>query len=67
MTNQRTWVTIAEAAELLALHQNTVRNLIRQGKLPASRIGSHIVRIKQADIDALLTPYVGGEYGVWSR
>ena len=56
--------TIKQAAELLQVHQNTIRNMILRGDLKAERIG-RLIRIRQANIDALLTPFVGGEFGVW--
>ena len=58
--------TIKQAAEILKLHPNSVRNLITRGDLKAERIGKSIIRIRQADIDALFTPYVAGEFGVWA-
>jgi excisionase family DNA binding protein len=60
-----TWLTIALGARRGGVHVNTIRNLIASGKLPAYRIGSRIVRIKQTDLDALFTRYTGGEFGVW--
>jgi excisionase family DNA binding protein len=56
--------TIKEAAAQLKLHPNTIRNMILRGDLEAERVG-RLIRIRQANIDALLTPYVGGEFGVW--
>lgn len=58
-------ITVESAAHLAGVSKNTIWNLIRGGKLPAYRIGSRIVRIKWADIQALCTPYQAGEYGVW--
>jgi excisionase family DNA binding protein len=45
---------VAEVAELLRLNQQTVRNWIDQGALPALRVGRR-VRIKRSDLDRLLT------------
>ncbi len=45
--------TIKEAAEILKIHWQTVRNLIRQGKLPSSKVGKNI-RIRQSDLDKLI-------------
>ena len=56
--------TIKETAAQLKLHPNTIRNMILRGDLKAERVG-RLIRIRQANIDALLTPYVGGEFGVW--
>lgn len=60
-------ITINEAAELLGVHRNTIRNLILRKELAAVRIGSRIIRIQKQDLLNLLTPYEGGEFGVWSR
>jgi excisionase family DNA binding protein len=59
--------TIKQAAENVGCHQNTIRNLIASGQLPASRIGLRIIRIDKNDLDALFTPVVGGEFSVWNR
>ena len=60
-------LTIAQVAEHLNVHKNTVRNLIQRGDLNAVRVGARIIRISAADVAAIATPYVGGEFGVWSR
>ena len=57
-------LTIKEAAEKLKLSKNTIRNLILRGDLKAERIGRSI-RIRDENLNALLTPYAGGEMGVW--
>ena len=46
-------LTVAEVAELLKLNQQTVRNWIDQGSLPALRVGRR-VRIRRSDLDRLL-------------
>lgn len=57
------YLTVAEVAELLRLNQQTVRNWIDQGSLPALRVGRR-VRIKRSDFDRLLTEgYSGGAQG----
>lgn len=60
-------LTIAQAAEHLNVHKNTVRNLIKRGDLQAVRYGRNLIRIPAASLESLGTPYVGGEFGVWSR
>lgn len=47
------YLTVAEVAELLKLNQQTVRNWIDQGSLPALRVGRR-VRIKRSDFESLL-------------
>lgn len=48
-----TYLTVAEVAALLKLNQQTVRNWIDQGSLPALRVGRR-VRIRRSDLDELL-------------
>jgi excisionase family DNA binding protein len=47
------YLTVAEVAELLKLNQQTVRNWIDQGSLPALRVGRR-VRIKRSDLERML-------------
>jgi excisionase family DNA binding protein len=48
-----TFLTVAEVAQLLKLNQQTVRNWIDQGKLPALRVGRR-VRIRRSDFERVL-------------
>jgi excisionase family DNA binding protein len=48
-----TYLTVAEVAELLKLNQQTVRNWIDQGSLPALRVGRR-VRIRRSDFERVL-------------
>src|ERR1700704_5387324 len=55
-----TYLTVAEVAEKLKLNQQTVRNWIDQGSLPALRVGRR-VRIKRSDFERILEEsYSGG-------
>lgn len=47
------FLTVAEVAEVLKLNQQTVRNWIEQGFMPAVRIGRR-VRIRRSDFDRVL-------------
>jgi excisionase family DNA binding protein len=47
------YLTVAEVAETLKLNQQTVRNWIDQGALPALRVGRR-VRIKRSDFERIL-------------
>jgi excisionase family DNA binding protein len=58
-------LTIEQAAIDAGVHKNTIRNLIKSGKLKAERIGSRIIRIQEQDLNELFTSYEGGEFGVW--
>ncbi len=51
-------MTVAEIAATLRLNQQTIRNWIDQGRLPAVRIGRR-VRIKRSDFEQLLNTAAG--------
>jgi excisionase family DNA binding protein len=57
---QRGYVGITEAATYLDVTQKTIRKLIATGELPAYRLGTHVLKIKIADLDAVLKPVPGG-------
>lgn len=65
--NQDDRVSISQAAKLVGVHENTIRNLLIRGELHGERIGKRIIRIRKSDLDALFTPFVGGEFGVWAK
>lgn len=48
-----TYLTVAEVAETLKLNQQTIRNWIDQGSLPAIRVGRR-VRIRRSDFEQIL-------------
>jgi excisionase family DNA binding protein len=50
---EESFLTVAEVADMLKLNQQTVRNWIDQGSLPALRVGRR-VRIKRSDLDRVL-------------
>ena len=60
-------LTIEQTADVLGLHANTIRNLIRRGDLKAVRIGARIIRVNATDVAAILAPVVAGEYGLWNK
>jgi excisionase family DNA binding protein len=47
------FLTVAEVAELLKLNEQTVRNWIDQGSLPALKVGRR-VRIRRSDLERVL-------------
>jgi excisionase family DNA binding protein len=56
------FLTVAEVAATLKLNQQTVRNWIDQGSLPAVRVGRR-VRIKRADFERILDESYSGHPG----
>lgn len=52
-------VSIEAAARLLHVSPVTVWRMVRQGKLPAVRVGRKAVRIRKADLAAVVEPAAG--------
>lgn len=50
---QEEFLTVADVAELLKLNQQTVRNWIDHGSLPAVRVGRR-VRIRRSDLERVI-------------
>jgi excisionase family DNA binding protein len=50
---EESFLTVAEVATMLKLNQQTVRNWIDQGSLPALRVGRR-VRIRRSDLERVL-------------
>ena len=50
------FVTVAEAATLLRVAPSTIRRWIREGDVPAYRIGRRRVALKRDDLSNLITP-----------
>ncbi len=48
-------------------HPNTLRNWMQSGKLPATRFGDRMIRVRESDLQALLQPYENGQAGQWAR
>jgi excisionase family DNA binding protein len=59
---EESYLTVAEVAEKLKLNQQTVRNWIDQGSLPALRVGRR-VRIKRSDFERILEESYNGGTG----
>jgi excisionase family DNA binding protein len=58
--HKRGYVGITEAATYLDVTQKTIRKLIAAGDLPAYRLGTHVLKVKIADLDAVLKPVPSG-------
>ncbi len=50
---EESFLTVAEVAEVLRLNQQTVRNWIDAGSLPAVRVGRRVL-IKRSDLDRVV-------------
>lgn len=50
------FLSVTEAAEELHVTERFIRKLIATGDLNAVRVGSRLVRIRRADLEALLKP-----------
>lgn len=57
--SEEAYLTVAEVAATLKLNQQTVRNWIDQGSLPALRVGRR-VRIKRSDFERILEQSYSG-------
>lgn len=53
---QRGFVGIPEAATYLDVTPKTIRRMIARGELQAWRLGKRLIKIRAADLDALMTP-----------
>jgi len=51
--SEEDFLTVADVARILKLNQQTVRNWIDDGMLPALRVGRR-VRVRRTDFDALV-------------
>lgn len=53
-TTKSPYMSLDAAAEYLGWHRNTVRKFIAQGRIKGYRIANKSVRVKRADIEALI-------------
>lgn len=50
-------ISIGEAADRLSLSERTIDRYIESGKLNAVRVGGHVVRLREGDVDRLVATY----------
>jgi excisionase family DNA binding protein len=50
------YLTVAEAAALLRVASSTIRRWIRQGDIPAYRVGKRRVALRRTDVDNMVAP-----------
>ena len=60
-------LTISQTAGYLQLSDKTVRRLINNGKLSASKVGDRFWRIKASDIELYLKNHTNGRKGDESK
>jgi excisionase family DNA binding protein len=57
MPTETPWLSVRDVARVLRISISNVRQMIRQGRLPARRLrGSRLLRVARADVEALLEP-----------
>ena len=54
--NRSPFLTVARAADELAVTERFIRKLIADGQLRAVKVGTRVVRIRRSDLDDLLRP-----------
>lgn len=61
-------VPLSVAAPRAGVAVSTLRRWIREGRLPAVRVGAKAIRVSVADVDALTRPVVeGGSAGATAK
>lgn len=56
------YLSVAEAATRLRVAQSTIRRWIREGDVPAYRLGRRRVGLKRGDLDRLVRPVQAAAY-----
>lgn len=46
-------ISVPEAARRIGVHPMTLRRWISQGIIPAHRVGPKLLRLREADVDAM--------------
>lgn len=57
---RRHYAKIVEAAEYLGVTEQTIRQMIVEGRLTGYRNGQRLVRVDLNEVDAVMQPYGGG-------
>lgn len=59
MTNAQGLISVTAAADRLGVSGQTIRRLIAAGTLPATRIGTKLLRIDPVEVERLAQPSTG--------
>jgi len=57
----REWLSLQEAATIFGISVDTLRRSISSGKLPASRLGRRLIRVRITDLERLYRPIPAGD------
>ncbi len=55
------WLSLQQAAALYGVSVDTLRRRIAAGRLPASRFGERLIRVRAEDLDRLFRPIPTGD------
>jgi len=50
------WLSLQQAATIYGISVDTLRRSISAGRLPASRLGTRLIRVRIADLERLYRP-----------
>jgi excisionase family DNA binding protein len=58
------WLTVAQAADILQIHPETLREWLRSGRIPATLLSRRAgYRIRASDLEAFLSRGVSVDWG----
>lgn len=58
------YITRKQAAEMLSCSDQLVSKLIKNGTLPACKLGTHAIRIRRSDLEAMMAAWSTTRTGV---
>jgi len=62
------WLSLQQAATIYGVSVDTLRRRISAGKLPASRFGARLIRVRVQDLERLYRPNpIGDQLARWRR
>ena len=61
------WLSLQQAAALYGVSVDTLRRRIAAGRLPASRFGERLIRVRAEDLDRLFRPIPTGDWPLRRR